>query len=81
MREVIHNSKAAISRTIVYYADGKFAIRDAIVHAVALGLAIAAFVTPKNAIGNLLAGAVALWAIRGLAASIRIVYQRFTNLD
>ena len=67
MSEVIYDRKAAIRNTVVY--------------AIALALAIAGLVTRKSVLGYTLTGLVVLWAVGGLTANIRAIRHGFRNLD
>jgi len=64
----------------VFY-DRKAAIRNTIIYAIVLVLAIAGFVTRKSALGYILVGLVVLWAIGGLKANVRAIRHGFRNLD
>jgi len=64
----------------VFY-DRKAAIRNTVIYAIALVLAIAGLVTRKSALGYVLVGPVVLWAIGGLAANVRAICHGFRNLD
>jgi hypothetical protein len=67
MNEVIYNRKAAIRNTIVY--------------AIALILAIAFLATRSSILGYIVAGIIIVWAIGGLTANVRAIRHGFTNLD
>ena len=67
MSDVIYNRKAAIRNTIVY--------------AIALVLAVGASVTRTSAVGYIFVGILVLWAIGGLTANVRAIRHGFTNLD
>jgi hypothetical protein len=67
MSEVIHDRKAAIRNTIVY--------------AIALLLALAVLVARKSALGYALVGIAVLWAIGGLTANVRAIRHGFRNMD
>lgn len=67
MSAVIHDRKAAIRNTIVY--------------AIALVLAVGVLVTRRSALGFIFVGIVVLWAVGGLTANIRAIHHGFTNLD
>ena len=67
MNEVIYDRKAAIRNTIVY--------------AVALVLAIVGSASIRSVPGFIIGGVVAVWAIGGLKANVRAIRSGFTNLD
>jgi branched-subunit amino acid transport protein len=67
MSEVVHDRKAAIRNTVIY--------------AIALLLAVVALVTRKGALGYIVVGFAVLWAIGGLTANVRAIRHGFRNLD
>jgi branched-subunit amino acid transport protein len=68
----------SVSETIY---DRKAAIRNTVVYAIALVLAIAALVTRKSALGYILVGIIVLWAIGGLTANVRAIRHGVRDLD
>jgi hypothetical protein len=64
--------------------DRKAAMRNTIVYAVALVLAIGgliAWIASRSVAGIIIGGVVAVWAIGGLKANVRAIRTGFTNLD
>ena len=64
----------------VFY-DRKAAVRNTVLYAIALALAIAGLVTRKSALGYILMGLVVLWAIGGLKYNVRAIRHGFVDLD
>jgi branched-subunit amino acid transport protein len=67
MNEVVYDRKAAIRNTVIY--------------AIALLLAVAVLITRKSVLGYILVGFAVLWAIGGLTANVRSIRHGFRNLD
>jgi len=64
----------------VFY-DRKAAVRNTVLYAIALALAIAGLVTRKSALGYILMGLVVLWAIGGLKYNVRAIRHGSVDLD
>jgi hypothetical protein len=78
LRAAEGGKSTSVSETIY---DRKAAIRNTVVYAIALVLAITGLVTRKSAVGYILVGIIVLWAIGGLTANVRAIRHGFRDLD